>query len=239
MELVDELNDRIISGEGENGCTQVRDKTTFAGDTRYVYRFVKRAFDIVFSVFALLILFIPSIVLCILIRLESEGNPIYKQTRMKRTSSTGELQSFTMYKFRSMIKNSDQMLDALKGQNEADGPLFKIEDDPRMTRVGKFIRKHSIDEMPQFLNVLFGQMSVVGPRPPLPQEVEEYTERDLKRLDIKPGVTGYWQVRGRSDLLFKEMVELDLKYIEERSFMVDIKIILRTVGVVFTGNGAR
>ena len=207
-------------------------------DGRWGYRFVKRAFDIAFSLVAIAVLLIPSIVLCAAIRLESPGNPLYSQKRVGRIGRDGQIRTFDMYKFRSMHKDADERLAELQELNEADGPLFKIKDDPRVTRIGKFIRKHSIDELPQFLNCLAGQLSCVGPRPPLPSEVAQYDERAMRRLSVKPGLTGYWQVRGRSDTGFEEMVDLDLKYIEERSFLVDIKVVAKTVAAMFNGKGA-
>ena len=205
---------------------------------RLGYRFVKRVFDIAFSACAIAVLLVPSIVLCIAIRLESPGCPIYSQKRVGRIGRSGEVRTFDMYKFRSMHKDADERLAELQELNEADGPLFKIKDDPRVTRIGKFIRKHSIDELPQFLNCLAGQLSCVGPRPPLPSEVAQYDERAMRRLSVKPGLTGYWQVRGRSDTGFEEMVDLDLKYIEERSFLVDLKVIAKTVATMLDGKGA-
>ena len=205
---------------------------------RLGYRFVKRAFDIAFSLCAIAVLLVPSIILCVAIRLESPGCPIYSQKRVGRIGRSGEARTFDMYKFRSMHKDADERLSELQERNEADGPLFKIKDDPRVTRIGKFIRKHSIDELPQFLNCLAGQLSCVGPRPPLPSEVAQYDERAMRRLSVKPGLTGYWQVRGRSDTGFEEMVDLDLKYIEERSFLVDIKVVAKTVAAMFNGKGA-
>ena len=177
---------------------------------RLGYRFVKRAFDIAFSLCAIAVLLVPSIVLCIAIRVESPGCPIYSQKRVGRIGRGGEVRAFDMYKFRSMHKDADERLAELAELNEADGPLFKIKDDPRVTRIGRFIRKHSIDELPQFLNCLMGQLSCVGPRPPLPSEVAQYDERAMRRLSVKPGLTGYWQVRGRSDTTFDDMVAMDL-----------------------------
>ena len=136
--------------------------------------------------------------------------PIYSQKRVGRIGRSGEARTFDMYKFRSMHKDADERLAELAELNEADGPLFKIKDDPRVTRIGKFIRKHSIDELPQFLNCLAGQISCVGPRPPLPSEVAQYDERAMRRLSVKPGLTGYWQVSGRSDTTFDDMVAMDL-----------------------------
>lgn len=155
--------------------------------TRPAYRTVKRVFDILFSGCVLAVIAIPSLVLAAAIRLESEGNPFYSQIRVGQTHRDGSLSTFRMWKFRSMYKDADDRLAELKGQNEIAGAMFKIKDDPRVTKIGKFIRKHSIDEFPQFLNVFLGQMSVVGPRPPLPNEVAEYTEYDLQRLAVKPG----------------------------------------------------
>ena len=205
---------------------------------RYGYRFAKRAFDIAFSLCAITVLLIPSILLCIAIRLESPGNPIYSQKRVGRVGRNGELRTFDMYKFRSMHADADERLAELQALNEADGPLFKIKDDPRVTRIGKFIRKHSIDELPQFLNCLAGDLSCVGPRPPLPSEVAQYDGRAMRRLSVKPGLTGYWQVRGRSDTTFEDMVEMDLDYIEGRSFATDLRVVAKTVSVMFDGKGA-
>ena len=207
-------------------------------DGRWGYRFVKRAFDIAFSLVAIAVLLIPSIVLCAAIRLESPGNPLYSQKRVGRIGRDGQIRTFDMYKFRSMHNDADERLAELSDLNEADGPLFKIKDDPRVTRIGKFIRKHSIDELPQFLNCLMGQLSCVGPRPPLPSEVAQYDERAMRRLSVKPGLTGYWQVRGRSDTTFDDMVDMDLAYIEERSFSTDLRVIAKTVITMFDGKGA-
>ena len=205
---------------------------------RLAYRFLKRAFDIVFSLLVIAILLIPSLLLCLAIRIESPGSPIYSQKRVGRIGRNGEVETFDMYKFRSMHKDADERLADLQELNEADGPLFKIKDDPRVTNIGRFIRKHSIDELPQFANCLFGQLSCVGPRPPLPSEVAQYDARAMRRLSVKPGLTGYWQVSGRSDTTFDDMVDLDLNYIIERSVFTDLKVIARTVAVVFNGKGA-
>lgn len=206
--------------------------------TRLGYRAVKRAFDIVFSGCVLVVIAIPSLVLAAAIRLESEGNPFYSQIRVGQTHRDGSLSTFRMWKFRSMYKDADERLAELKGQNEIAGAMFKMRDDPRVTKIGRFIRKHSIDEFPQFLNVFLGQMSVVGPRPPLPNEVAEYTEFDLRRLAVKPGITGWWQVTDRNDTDFDGMVRRDLEYIAKRGVVTDLKIVLLTVVEVFTGGGA-
>ena len=206
--------------------------------TRLAYRTVKRAFDIVFSGCVLAVIAIPSLVLAAAIRLESEGNPFYSQIRVGQTHRDGSLSTFRMWKFRSMFKDADKRLAELKGQNEIAGAMFKMRDDPRVTKIGRFIRKHSIDEFPQFLNVFLGQMSVVGPRPPLPNGVAEYTEFDLQRLAVKPGITGWWQVTDRNDTDFDGMVRRDLEYIAKRGIITDLKIVLLTVVEVFTGGGA-
>ena len=198
------------------------------------YRFAKRAFDLAFSSAVIAVGFLPAVVLSAAIVIDSPGaSPIYSQTRLGRDEKP-----FKMYKFRSMVPDADELLPELADKNEASGPLFKMKDDPRVTRVGRFIRKHSIDEMPQFLNVFLGQLSCVGPRPPLPQEVAEYTERDRKRLTVKPGLSGYWQIRGRSDLSFDDMVSLDLDYIHDASVLTDLKVIGKTVTIMVKGDGA-
>lgn len=206
--------------------------------SRLVYRAVKRAFDIVFSGVVLIVIAIPSLLLAAAIRLESEGNPFYSQVRVGQTRRDGSLTTFRMWKFRSMYKDADERLAELKEQNEIAGAMFKMKDDPRVTKIGRFIRKHSIDEFPQFVNVFLGQMSVVGPRPPLPNEVAEYTEYDLQRLAVKPGITGWWQVTDRNDTDFDGMVRRDLEYIAKRGVAIDLKIVALTVIEILTGNGA-
>lgn len=206
--------------------------------SRLAYRAIKSTFDIVFSGAVLVVIAIPSLVLAALIRLESEGSPFYSQIRVGQTRPDGSLTTFRMWKFRSMYRDADERLAELKGQNEIAGAMFKMRDDPRVTRIGKFIRKHSIDEFPQFLNVFLGQMSVVGPRPPLPNEVAEYTEYDLQRLAVKPGITGWWQVTERNSTGFDGMVRRDLQYIAKRGVLFDLKIILLTLIEVVSGNGA-
>ena len=207
-------------------------------NSRLAYRTAKRAFDIVFSGCVLAVIAIPSLVLAAAIRLESEGNPFYSQIRVGQTHRDGSLSTFRMWKFRSMYKDADERLSELKEQNEIAGAMFKMKDDPRVTRIGKFIRKHSIDEFPQFVNVFLGQMSVVGPRPPLPNEVAEYTEYDLQRLAVKPGITGWWQVTDRNSTGFDGMVQRDLEYIAKRGVITDLKIVLLTIVEVITGSGA-
>ena len=205
---------------------------------RRAYRAAKRLFDIAFSGAVVAVGLVPGALLCLAIRLESPGCPIYVQQRVGRITRRGEVRTFPMLKFRSMYEDADERLEELRARNEADGPLFKIHDDPRVTRIGKFIRRHSIDEFPQFLNVLAGDLSVVGPRPALPREVTQYDGRAMRRLSVKPGLTCYWQTRGRSDTTFDQMVDLDLKYIDERGPLTDIKCIFDTVKVVVSGDGA-
>ena len=206
--------------------------------SRLGYRFVKRTFDICFSGCVLAVIAVPSLILAAAIRLESEGNPFYSQIRVGQTHRDGSLSTFRMWKFRSMYKDADARLAELKEQNEIEGAMFKMREDPRVTGIGRFIRKHSIDEFPQFLNVFLGQMTVVGPRPPLPSEVEQYTEFDLQRLAVKPGITGWWQVTDRNDTNFDGMVRRDLEYIAKRGVLFDLKIVLLTVVEIFTGGGA-
>ena len=206
--------------------------------TRLGYRAVKRAFDLVFSGCVLAVIALPSLVLAAAIRLESEGNPFYSQIRVGQTHRDGSLSTFRMWKFRSMYKDADERLAELKGQNEIAGAMFKMKDDPRVTKIGKFIRKHSIDEFPQFLNVLKGDMSVVGPRPPLPEEVAQYNQTYATRMLVKPGITGPWQVSGRSNLSKEESESLDVSYVQSWSVLGDIVLLFRTVGAVITHKGA-
>jgi exopolysaccharide biosynthesis polyprenyl glycosylphosphotransferase len=194
---------------------------------------VKRAFDLAITVPTVVLLSPIALVIAAAIKLDSPGPVLFRQTRVGRN---GEL--FTFLKFRSMRVNAEAELEALRAQNEADGPLFKIRDDPRRTRVGRFIRRTSLDELPQFINVLRGEMSLVGPRPPIPDEVAQYQAWHRRRLDIQPGVTGLWQVSGRSNLTFDEMVMLDIYYGENWSLSNDLQILLRTVPQVFFGDGA-
>ncbi len=194
-----------------------------------VYLFFKRCFDIVFSLLGLIFLLLPLVIIAIIIVIDSPGaSPIYVQERLGKDGKP-----FRFYKFRSMVPDADKMLNDLLEKNEMEGPAFKIKNDPRITRFGRFIRKSSIDELPQLWNVLKGDMSLVGPRPPLPREVEQYTEYQLNRLKVTPGITCYWQIQPhRNDLSFDEWLAWDLKYIKERSFKIDIVILLKTVKAV-------
>ncbi len=200
---------------------------------RLVYHTVKRGFDILASGVALVLLSPLFGVLTVKIKKEDGGPAFYSQTRIGKNGKP-----FKMWKFRSMIVNADKMVKQLEEQNEIDGAMFKIKDDPRVTKVGHIIRKYSLDELPQLWNVLKGDMSLVGPRPPLPMEVEDYTPYDKLRLTVIPGCTGLWQVTKRNDADFDEMVELDLEYINNSSLWFDFKILLKTVGVVIHPNSA-
>jgi len=194
---------------------------------------VKRAIDIIASATALIALAPLLGLIALAIMLDSPGPVLFRQTRVGKDGKT-----FTLHKFRSMRVGAEQEQDKLAERNEATGPLFKMRDDPRLTRVGKILRRFSLDELPQLLNVLRGEMSLVGPRPPLPKEVDEYQEWHKKRLAIAPGLTGLWQVSGRSDLTFDEMVLLDIYYIENWSPALDTIITLRTIPRVIFGDGA-
>jgi len=194
---------------------------------------VKRAVDVVGAVLGLTLGAPLLALIALAIRFDSPGPIIFRQTRVGVGGRT-----FEMYKFRSMYQGAEEDREALVALNEADGPLFKIKDDPRLTRVGRFLRRTSMDELPQLINVLRGEMSLVGPRPPLPSEVERYQEWHKKRLEAPPGMTGLWQVSGRSRLSFDEMVLLDIYYIENWSPWLDFKIMVRTIPKVLCGEGA-
>ena len=193
----------------------------------------KRIFDIFFSAI-LLILFSPIFILiALVIKITMPGPILFKQ---RRSGIDGH--EFDFYKFRSMVINAEDLKESLRSQNEVDGPVFKIKEDPRITRFGRLIRKFSIDELPQLWNVLRGDMSIVGPRPPIPAEVKKYEPWQKRRLAMKPGLTCIWQVSGRSNISFDDWMKMDLYYIDNWSLMMDLKIILKTVPVVFTGEGA-
>lgn len=198
------------------------------------YLILKRGLDILCSLMGLIMLSILFFLIGLLIKLEDRrGAVFFKQTRIGKDGK-----AFQMYKFRSMVSNAEELKASLMEKNEATGPVFKIKEDPRVTRIGKFIRKTSIDELPQLINVLKGEMSLVGPRPSLPQEVAAYTPYERQRLKIVPGITCYWQVGGRSNISFNEWVELDLKYIRERNLLIDFKLIVKTFFVLFGSKDA-
>ena len=194
----------------------------------------KRIFDVTVSFFAVLVLLPFRTAVYILIFIDDpHASPIFRQKRVGRHGRV-----FTMYKFRTMVANAENMKDGLAGQNEMDGPVFKIKDDPRITRIGKFLRTTSIDELLQLFNVLKGDMSLVGPRPPLIEEVALYDDYQKLRLVVTPGLTCFWQTANdRNDISFNDWVEMDINYIETRTFWLDIKIIARTILVVITREG--
>lgn len=202
--------------------------------SKNVYLMVKRLLDLTFALTGLVLLSPLFLLVAILIKLEDpKGSVFFYQTRIGKDEKP-----FRMYKFRSMVSNAEELLENLLDQNEVSGAMFKMREDPRITRVGRFIRKTSIDELPQLWNVVLGDMSLVGPRPALPREVEQYSSYDKLRLKVIPGCTGLWQISGRNELSFNEMVELDLHYIMHRGIGMDLKIILQTVRVMFGSKGA-
>jgi exopolysaccharide biosynthesis polyprenyl glycosylphosphotransferase len=194
---------------------------------------LKRVFDIVVALPVLLLLIPIFILIAIIIKLDSPGKIFFRQERVGKWGKP-----FYLYKFRSMSVDAEERKSELLDRNEADGVVFKIKDDPRVTRFGRFLRKSSLDELPQFYNVLRGEMSLVGPRPPVPYEVEQYHFDERRRLNAIPGITGLQQISGRSDMPFKQWVEYDLQYIEESSLLKDIEILIRTIPAVLRGKGA-
>ena len=191
--------------------------------SRNTYEFLKRLMDIICSMSALIVLAPILIVVAILIKIESKGPVIFSQERVGINNK-----KFKMYKFRSMVVNAEDMKEKLEKQNERKGPMFKIKNDPRITKIGRFIRKTSIDELPQLINILKGEMSIVGPRPSLPKEVIQFEPWMLERLKVKPGLTCYWQVQGRDHIEFEDWMRLDVKYVKDRNFLLDIKLIFKT-----------
>lgn len=213
--------------------TYPQEDILFPTKNRYFYSFFKRFFDLVVSVLALIVLSPVFLVTAIAIKMESKGPVFYSQLRATKNGK-----SFKMYKFRSMCVDADEKLKDLQYLNEKDGPVFKIANDPRVTKVGRVIRKKSIDELPQLINIIKGEMAIVGPRPPLLSEVEQYTPYQMQRLNVISGLTCFWQISGRSDIEFNEWVNLDLKYIKESNFWTDFKIIIKTFITVLFGWGA-
>ena len=195
--------------------------------------FIKRVLDVCLSAILLILLAPIFLITALAIKIDNPGPAFYKQIRVGKWG-----RPFVMYKFRSMIMGADKMKDQLLGQNESGGIIFKMKQDPRITGVGRIVRKLSIDELPQFWNVLKGDMSLVGPRPPVPREVDEYDYADRRRLDAIPGITCIWQVSGRSEIDFKGQVRLDVQYIENQSFWGDIKLLFKTIPAVLLGKGA-
>ena len=198
-------------------------------DSKRLYCTIRRGQDIFFSLLALIVLAIPMLIVALVIWIDSPGaSPIFSQDRVGRDGKI-----FKFYKFRSMVPNAEAKLHEVLEQNEMDGPVFKMKNDPRITRVGRFIRKTSIDELPQLINILKGDMSIVGPRPALPREVAEYTDYEKQRLYVTPGLTCYWQIQpNRNELTFDQWMDLDIKYIQDRSFWLDWKLIFLTIVAV-------
>ena len=197
------------------------------------YLIAKRITDVTVA-FILLILFLPIIpIVAILIKLDSPGPILFKQ---KRVGKDGKI--FDFYKFRSMVHGAEKIIGSLRPLSGVDGPIFKLKDDPRVTRVGRFLRRSSLDELPQLINVLKGDMSIVGPRPNLPSEVAHYLPWQKKRLEVTPGITCLWQIAGRSHIGFNEWMRLDLEYIKKRSYVTDLKIMLKTIPAVIARKGA-
>ena len=226
----------VESGQGSAVASAVPQRKAYWFDrdeilrTKRFYWMGRRAQDIFFSLLALIVLAIPMLIVALVIWIDSPGaSPIFAQDRVGRDGRI-----FRFYKFRSMIPDAESKLNEVLDQNEMDGPVFKMKNDPRITRVGRFIRRTSLDELPQLINILKGDMSIVGPRPALPREVAQYTDYEKQRLYVTPGLTCYWQIQpNRNELSFDEWMELDLKYIQDRSFWLDWKLIFQTLAVVF------
>jgi lipopolysaccharide/colanic/teichoic acid biosynthesis glycosyltransferase len=238
MESEPTVRKELISRISESINPKVRFRSTlkvaaWEVTVRYSY-LVKRMFDIVLSTAAILVLFPLFVLTAAAIWIEDPGPVLFFQTRVGRNG-----RHFRFFKFRSMVIDAERFKEQLASRNESsDGVIFKMKIDPRITRVGRLIRKASIDELPQLFNVLLGDMSLVGPRPPLPAEVARYTLEQRKRLHVIPGITCLWQVSGRSDIPFSEQVKLDLQYIQSSSTIHDIRLLLKTVPAVLTGRGA-
>lgn len=198
-----------------------------------LYLYGKRIFDVTVALLAIILLLPLFLLVGFAIKINSSGPVLFYQ---KRNGFKGK--PFNMYKFRSMVSNAEQRFEEVENQNEISGYMFKLKNDPRHTKVGKVIRRTSIDELPQLFNVIKGEMSIVGPRPPIIREVQKYDSWHNLRLSVKPGITGLWQVSGRNNIGFEDMCRLDLKYIRERGFRYDLKIILKTIPALFKYNNA-
>ncbi len=207
--------ERLQSDEENNLEVQV-----ITEENRLFYNATKRLLDIILSLIGLIIVSPVMLVVAILIKLESSGPIIFSQ---KRVGLNGK--EFSMLKFRSMVQNAEELKEKLQKQNEMSGPMFKMNEDPRVTKIGRFIRKTSIDELPQLINVLKGEMSLVGPRPSLPKEVAKFESWMLERLNVKPGLTCYWQVSGRNNIDFEDWMKLDIKYVKHSSCCLEIRML--------------
>ena len=210
-----------------------RNGVIFYVDEKKFYNFIKRVFDFTAALFFVILFFWLFLGIAIAIKIDDGGPVFYISNRVGRYGK-----EFKFYKFRSMRTDADEMFDSIKDKNETSGELFKMKNDPRITRIGKFLRRTSMDELPQFFNIIKGDISFVGPRSPLPREVENYTDYSMQRLSVIGGLTCYWQVSGRSQIDFSGMVELDYKYIKERGVWTDLKILFLTIPAVFRGDGA-
>lgn len=230
-EPVREYLDMNVKEPDVEGSGQVLNQDEI--DSRIFYRTTKKFLDKILSAAGLIFLSPLLLIVGILIKCEDHGSIFYVQKRIGRNGKV-----FNMYKFRSMIVHADQKIDRLVPKNEVDGPMFKMRDDPRVTKIGRVIRKYSIDELPQLINVLQGDMALVGPRPPLEREVKDYTKYDYQRLMVTPGCTGLWQVTERNSVGFHEMVELDIEYIKKSNLIFDIGILFRTVWIMIKPNDA-
>jgi lipopolysaccharide/colanic/teichoic acid biosynthesis glycosyltransferase len=223
------MEKEIVVNEGKSNSFDIK------GDRRIVYRTIKRTLDILGALVGLFGASPVLLITSILIKLDSKGPVFFSQQRVGLNGK-----SFKMYKFRSMVTNAEELKEILHKHNEmGEGPMFKMKEDPRVTKVGRFIRKTSIDELPQLINILKGEMSIVGPRPSLPKEVVKFEPWMLERLDVKPGLTCYWQTSGRSDIGFLDWMKLDVKYVRDRSTLVDIKLIIKTFKVFLGDEHAR
>jgi len=230
--LLERYENLHVYSAGHHGRLFVK-RMLWAGVLKATYA-LKRGIDIAASGAGLLLLLPLFLGVAAAIRIESPGSVIFRQTRVGRWG-----QLFSMYKFRSMYVDAEQRKEALLAANEMNGGvIFKMKQDPRITRVGRLIRRASLDELPQLWNVFIGDMSLVGPRPPVPSEVDEYSLADRRRLEVIPGITCIWQISGRSDIPFAEQVQLDVQYIESQSLFTDLKILLRTIPAVLLGKGA-
>lgn len=234
--MTDERANRVLS-RVRQVTAQVDDDICLRArkvNLQYAYRLAKRLGDIVLAGCGLLVLSPLFLLVALTIEIEEPGGPVFFS--QMRVGTNGKF--FRMYKFRSMATDAEARLKALMAHNEVAGAMFKMKDDPRVTHVGKLIRKLSIDELPQLWNVLCGSMSLVGPRPCLPREFDQYTDYDKQRLLVKPGCTGLWQVSGRNEVGFDDMVKLDIYYIQHRCLWADFKIMVQTVGVMVMPNAA-
>lgn len=217
----------------ENNNYTLVNGTKFYVRRKPVYETIKRIFDIVAAVLFIAVFFWVFLLVAAAIKIDDRGPVFYVSTRVGRFGK-----EFRFYKFRSMKVNADELLDDIRHLNETEGQLFKMKNDPRVTRVGRFLRRTSLDELPQIFNIIKGDISFVGPRSPLPEEVKNYTDYSMQRLSVIGGLTCYWQISGRSDIDFNGMVKLDCKYIEERSILTDLKILFLTLPAVIKGDGA-